>query len=259
MACRVISKPALSLAIDIGPSSQRRETRPSLVSSPRAAKSAAEPAIAAFALTLRALGKVLLDHLDHHRPALAVGGEGLGPPRKRDLIESRLRDGQHDAARRLRQAEDDERRRLARVVDARLDRVGMPAEREHVLRFDPFDRDFERLACVRFLSLCDLGVDGSRGDHAAHRGAGHERAVEPDPEPVAELPGVGQRLPHPGARCAEQYFLLDTIRAGDGHMQPPGCLWYPGGAPNATSWLLINGSVSAIRPDTNDPAGGLLA
>src|SRR5436190_44728 len=107
-----MSKPAASRAMDSGPSSQRRDTSPSRVSSPNAAKMAAE-ADASAALTLRGLGKVLLDQRHHHRPAAFVRRERLRPARERNAIEAGLGDGEQHAIRRIFEREDDQRRRLA--------------------------------------------------------------------------------------------------------------------------------------------------
>src|SRR5262249_55657570 len=51
-----------------------------------------------------------------------------------------------------------------------------------------------------------------------------ERSLQRDAEPAAELPGVGQRAPHPRPRGAQHNFFLDSIGRRCDHMQPPGCL-----------------------------------
>src|SRR4029079_765383 len=124
--CRVMSKPLVSFAIDSGPWSERRETRPSRVSSPRAAKTGAEPASSAFALTL--LRKVFLDERDDHRPASLVSRKGLGAALEGNTIEAGLRHRQHHAMRLFLQPELDEGRRLVRVVDIGFHRERVPSE-----------------------------------------------------------------------------------------------------------------------------------
>src|ERR1700730_10185465 len=102
-----MGKPEVSLAIDIGPSSQSRETRRSRVSSPSAAKTRAEAAspgapstrflrdgvesgapstrflrdgvASPVAFELCSLAKMFLDQFHNHRPAAFVCREGLGP------------------------------------------------------------------------------------------------------------------------------------------------------------------------------------
>src|SRR5262249_10416875 len=112
MACRVIGKPAVSFEIDSGPSLDRRDTRRSRVSSPNAAKTAADSARSSLGPALRSLAKIRLDQLHHDRPALVVRHECLGPALERDAIEPRLADGQHGATRRLLERELDQGGRL---------------------------------------------------------------------------------------------------------------------------------------------------
>ena len=64
----------MSLVMDIGPASQRRETSRNRVLSPRAANSGAELFDSAAAFDLRCAGKVFLDQFHHHAPTLLVGG-----------------------------------------------------------------------------------------------------------------------------------------------------------------------------------------
>ena len=87
IAWRVIGNPVVSSVIDSGPSSQRREIRRSRVSSPRAAKTDAEPAGSTVSPELGVFGKILLDqpHLDG--PAGLVRSECLRPALQWNLIE----------------------------------------------------------------------------------------------------------------------------------------------------------------------------
>src|SRR5258708_26419775 len=105
-------KTVVSLVMDAGPSSQRREINRKRVSSPKAAKSGAESSSFGTAFGLRCLGKVLLDQLHDHTPALLVGLEFLRPTRQRDLIEAGFGDGEHDAVCHFLKSEDDECRGL---------------------------------------------------------------------------------------------------------------------------------------------------
>src|SRR5207237_10118081 len=156
-----MSKPSASLAIDIGPSWLRRETRRSRVSSPSAANTGAAPMNAAFAfLELRVVRKILLDQRHLYRPSTLVRRERLGAPLERDAIEARFGDGEQRAVRDFLEREGDERRRFGRVVDAPLDRERMPPEREDPLGLDPVDRDLERDVLVVPLHLRPVGVDG---------------------------------------------------------------------------------------------------
>src|SRR4029453_9555530 len=195
--CRLIPNPAVNLAIDSGPSPERRETRPSRVSSPNAAKIEAELASSAFAFTLLVLRKVLLDKGDDLRPAFFVRAEGLGAPLEGNPVEPRLRDRQQYAVVLLLERELDERRRFLRVVDARFHGIWVPTEREQAFGFDPLDDDVEGLAGVRLLGFRDLGVDLGANHHAPQRFPDLERTVELHAEPASELLGVGNCLPHP--------------------------------------------------------------
>src|SRR4051812_12612848 len=92
-ACRLTRAPAVSCVIDIGPRSDSRPTMRRRVSSPSAAKSAAErlpgwerPAVRALA----ALAKVLRDQVHLVRPAALVRGERLCATRQRDPVEAGL-------------------------------------------------------------------------------------------------------------------------------------------------------------------------
>src|SRR5437870_10450588 len=136
IAWRVMAKPAVSCAIDMGPSRHSRTTRRSRVPSPSAANTGADAASFAFVLERRRLRKVLLDERHHDRPALLVRRERLRAAFQRDAIEARFADGQHDAAGDLLEDELDQGGRLGRIVHTALDRERMPAEGEQPLRFD---------------------------------------------------------------------------------------------------------------------------
>src|SRR5215472_4758722 len=137
--------------MEADPSSQRRTTSRKRIASPSAAKSGAEWTNSAPATGSRCLRKVFLDELDDHAPTLLVGGEGFCASLERDLVEAGFGDGEHDAAGNFFQREFDERCRLVRVIDARLNGVGMPAKREEAFAFDAVDGDFERNVLILFL------------------------------------------------------------------------------------------------------------
>src|SRR5262245_52681867 len=92
----VTLKPRVSAVRDIGPSSQRRATRPRRVSSPSAANRRAEPSggaavtCGAGGCELPCPGKVLLEHAHHDHPASLVGCERFRPALQRDAIEAGL-------------------------------------------------------------------------------------------------------------------------------------------------------------------------
>src|SRR5262245_24167619 len=239
IACRVMSKRSVSFAIDVGPRSPSRDTMPSLVSSPRAKNTAADFAIDPLAATLRRAGKMLLDEPHLRVPAAFVRREGFRTPLEGNPVEARFGHGQKHAVRLLLERELDERGRFLRVVDAGLDGVRMPAEREETLRFDADNGDLERHATVGLLRPGDLGVRFRRHDDATQGSPRHERSVESDAEPFAELPGVGQGLPDTRPRGAQQNVFLDPVGDGHSHMQPPGCASYDIRPSYATSRLLF--------------------
>src|SRR5262245_42102537 len=111
IAWRVMSKPAASFAIDSGPSSPRRETRPRRVRSPIAKKTSADAAMRGAPPRLCLTGKVFLDERHLHAPAGLVGGEGPGAALERNRVEARLDHGQEHAIGALLESEDDERGR----------------------------------------------------------------------------------------------------------------------------------------------------
>src|SRR3546814_935673 len=83
----------------------------------------------------------------------------------------------------------DQGRRLVGVVDARLDRVRMPGEREQLLRDHFLDH----------AAPADVLVAGV-SDVARGFSAGGEGGLEPDPAPFAELVVVGECAPAAGSR-----------------------------------------------------------
>src|SRR5580658_10800181 len=120
MAWRVTLNPAVSFAMERGPSSHRRATSWSRVSSPNAANTGAD-AFDDRAATLGRMRQVFLDELRLGGPALVVHGKRLGAARDGDAIEAGLGDREQGAVRLLLEFEDDKRRRLAGVVRSRVD------------------------------------------------------------------------------------------------------------------------------------------
>jgi len=87
----------------------------------------------------------------------------------------------------------------------------MPAERQPALRLDRDDLPGVGLAGVRLLGAGDILVNRRRRDHTSNGRPCNERAVEADPEPLAELVGVADRLPHPIQRRVQDNFFFDSI------------------------------------------------
>src|SRR5690242_3051002 len=145
--------------MEADPCSQRRTTSRKRISSPNAAKSGTELSNSVSAIGLRFLGKVFLDELDDHGPALLVGGEGFDAASERNLVEAGLGHGEHDAVGYFFQGEFDEGRRLFGIINARLGGVRMPAKGEEAFRFDAVDGDFEWNMLILLLSFSDLRID----------------------------------------------------------------------------------------------------
>src|SRR5262245_6206494 len=99
------------------------------VSSPSAAKSGAAPRRSSRRVR-RALGDMALDRLHLLGPAALVHAIGERAARERDAVEPGLDDRQPRAAGDRLELESDQGALLAGVVDAALDRVGMPAPRD---------------------------------------------------------------------------------------------------------------------------------
>jgi hypothetical protein len=143
-------------------------------------------------------------------PAALVHAEGFAAPLGRYLVEARFDDAQQGSAGDALQGELDEGRRLAGIILVRFDRVRVPSEREEALRLHGLNDGLP----------ADMLVSRMRDLSAANL-ARHERAVEPDAEPHAELAMIGQRPPDTGDRSLEFDGLFDAV----GHC--------------ATSWLLV--------------------
>jgi hypothetical protein len=77
IAWRVMGKPTASFVIDIGPSSDSRDTRRRRLSSPSAVKTGA--------VVLGRVVEIFRDKGDHHAPALLVRGERRRAPCERDF------------------------------------------------------------------------------------------------------------------------------------------------------------------------------
>src|SRR5215813_6306710 len=223
MACRVIGNLAVSLEIESGPSPERRETRRSRVSSPSAAKTAADSVSSAFALALRSLAKIRLDQLDHDRPALVVRCECLRPAFERDRIEPRLADDQQDAVWCVLQHELDQRGRLFRVINCLIDGEWMPSEREEAFGLDAIDGDLEGYSRMLSLGSRHVGIDRRADEDPAHARSGRKRMIEPDAEPLFKLADIGQRIPDTFAWRAQKHLLFNSVRDRNRHVQPPGC------------------------------------
>src|SRR6266571_4702677 len=95
-ACRVTAVPVVRRAMDRGPSEPRRATSRRRVSSPRAAKTGAEPS-RVLARALARLANMPFDGLHLCGPTLVVHAIGLGAPRGRDPIEAGFHDREHGA------------------------------------------------------------------------------------------------------------------------------------------------------------------
>src|SRR5215470_7508650 len=223
MACRVIGNLAVSLEIESGPSPERRDTRRSRVSSPSAAKTAAESVRSGFAPALRSLGKVRLNQLDDDRPALVVRGKCLRTALERDAIEPRLADDQQDAVRCVLQHELDQRGRLFRVINVLIDGERMPSEREEAFELDAIDGDLEGYSRMLPLRSRHLGIDRRADEDPAHARSGRKRTIEPDAEPLFKLADIGQRIPDPFAWRAQKHLFFNSVCDGHSHVQPPGC------------------------------------
>ena len=79
-AWRVTREPAVRLAMDIGPSSERRATSHKRVWSPSAAKRPAEARASLLPRELGLLGKVFLNKPGLQLPAALVRGKRVGTP-----------------------------------------------------------------------------------------------------------------------------------------------------------------------------------
>src|SRR5207248_11053859 len=100
----------------------------------------------------------------------------------------------------LRQPEFDQRGCLLRVVDLRIDAVGVPGETEEALGLDLL---YHRLPA-------DMLVAGV-GDLALRELTGYERTLQLHVKPLAELAMVGECAPHPRHRRLELEAFLDAL------------------------------------------------
>src|SRR5205807_8419101 len=117
------------------------------------------------------------------------------------------------AARDFLQSEFDERRGLFRIIDARLDGVGMPAKGEKTFGFDALDGDFERHALLLLLKFGDFRVHGSSDNFSGDARARFERSVELHAKPGAKFFEIAQGAPDAFERSAEKNFFLDAVRS----------------------------------------------
>src|ERR1700739_3919822 len=105
----------------------------------RSAHPAPIPRPRRLACLLRILRDIFVD-VDHLlAPAFAILEERERPARSGDFVEARLDDFWERALRRFLQMKFDEGHWFARIVLIRVDRIGMPLEREAALRFDFLD------------------------------------------------------------------------------------------------------------------------
>src|SRR5690348_11950492 len=215
MAWRVTAVPAVSCVMDSAPPAQRAATSRKRVGSPSAAKTGGDlckPCARDLRIAPASLkGEVLLDQFHLVGPTALVGGKCLGAALRRQLVEARFGDGQQDTVPRIVQFEHDQCHRLAPVVHVLFHAVGMPAERDALHRLDRFNHPCERRALVGLLHRGHVFVHLCRDDAAGQLLARHERTVEADAEPDAELVRFTQRAPYPFARGFQQDLLLDAI------------------------------------------------
>src|SRR5262249_24599799 len=138
------------------------------------------------------------DVLQLRVPPLGIHAERFGAAPGRNAVEAGLDDRELRPRRHLLEPELDERRRLLAVVALRIDRVGVPAEREQPLGIHPFHDHGEREVLVAGIADLPRGAlaDGEPG-------------VQLDPEPGAELAGVGERAPDARRRRLQDDLLLD--------------------------------------------------
>src|SRR3954465_15769090 len=126
--------------MDAGPPLDNRETRPSLVWSPKAAN------IEAGSRTLARTGKVSSNVLELPGPARVVFPVRLAPAAHRDLIEPRLGDSEPSSVGNILQLEHPQGHRLGRIhvrISSRLPAPGKEPFRLHLL-----DNDLERKMLV---------------------------------------------------------------------------------------------------------------
>src|SRR5689334_80715 len=159
-------------------------------------------------------------------PASGVCLVGRGTPGGRELRETGFDDLEERSTGDLLEPELDQAGGLARIVHAPLHRERMPPEGEVRLRLDALHPGLQGEVLV-------ARVRDRTGDALA----GAELTGELHPEPGRELAGFGQRTPHPRAGRTDQDLLLDAIRNGFCHTQPPRCATWISFRRNATGRL----------------------
>ena len=107
---------------------------------------------------------------------------------------------QQRAARALLQPEFHQRRRLLRIIGSWIDRIRVPGEREQPLRLHLLHHGLPFHMLV-----------ARPGDLSARHLARHERTLQLHPKPLAELPIIRQRPPHPLDRRFEFDPFLNTV------------------------------------------------
>src|ERR1700728_5001526 len=205
-AWRVSFVPSVSSAIEYRCPLHNLESSESRVSSPSAAK------IAAFARAL--LGRfsgIDLNVFHLLRPPTIVPEQRLGAPLGGNLVKARLRYREQSPTRSGLQAELNQRGLLLRIIDFRVDRIGMPGKREERLRLDRPNHDLHPHMLVSGMS-----------NLTRHRLADHERPVHFDQEPFTKLTGIRPRLPNPRHGGRNLNALLNPIFHNE---QPPGCIF----------------------------------
>src|SRR5262245_1779366 len=205
--------------MDCGVPRLKRSSTESRVASPSAAKAAAR-----LFKAVERLGGIRekpfdIVHLDC--PAALVHAERLVATVGGQFVEARLDDTQARPALGRLKHELDQRRRLLGIILARLDRVGVPGEREQPLGLD-----------LLHGRLPAQVLTARIGHPAARHLPRHERPFEFGTEPGPEFAIVCQRPPDAGHRRLELDGLLDAItHDSDLHLRPPNSY--------ATSWLPV--------------------
>src|SRR5437868_6580736 len=141
-------------------------------------------------------------------PTAVIHAERFEPAIAWDLVETRLDDAQQSPRRDALQRKLDERRRLTGIILVRIDRVGMPGEREQALGLHFLDHGLPSE-----MLITGIGYLPTRNP------PWHKWPVQPYAEPRAELMMIGERPPDAGNRGPEFDGLFDAIT----HAQPPGC------------------------------------
>src|SRR6266446_9681868 len=186
-ACRDRLVPVVSREMDCGLPLHSLVRTASRVASPRAANTTAGVFCASD--RLRRVFDMLRDVLDLLAPTAVIHAECFEPALARELVETRLDDAQQGPRRDAVQRKLDECGRLAGIVLVRIDRIGVPGEREQPLGLHFLDHGLPShmlIAGIGYLPMRDPPR--------------HEGPVQPDAEPRAELVMIGQRSPDAGYR-----------------------------------------------------------